>query len=175
VTSSVRVGDAAAIVRVGDADHCVATWHGVFIVIWRSETSASAVANMIRLLRAFMAAQRDPITLVMIIESASRVPNARARSEFAMMSRDLVPKMNVAVIVPEGGGFRVATVRGVAIALTALLPHKVPFKFVDTVGQAAAAIAPHLRAATGGATAFARAVAAMRAGLESPGEEGGGR
>jgi hypothetical protein len=154
-----------AVFRARDADHCVATWHTVFIVVWRFETAASAVANMNRVLRAFMEEHPGPLTMVMIIEPTSRVPGAGARSEFAVLSRDLVPRMALAVIVPEGGGFRVATVRSVAIALTVLLPHKVPFKFVDTVDQASAAIAPHLQEATGGAAAFARAVAAMRAKL----------
>jgi hypothetical protein len=157
--------DVDAVLRARDADHCVATWHGVFVVVWRFETAAIAVANMNRVLRAFMEEQPDPVTMVMIVESTSRVPGARARSEFAVLSRDLVPKMALAVAVPEGGGFRVATVRSVAIALTVLLPHKVPFKFVDTVDQASVAIAPHLREATGGAAAFTRAVAAMRARL----------
>jgi hypothetical protein len=151
-----------AVFRARDAGHCVATWYGVFLVIWRLETAASAVANMNRVLRAFMEEHPDPRTMVMIVESTSRVPGAGARSEFAVLSRDLVPKMALAVAVPEGGGFRVATVRSVAIALTVLLPHKVPFKFVDTVDQASAAIAPHLSAATGGAAAFTRAVVAMR-------------
>jgi hypothetical protein len=161
MSSLLRV-DAAAIVRVRDADHCVATWHRVFISVWRFRTPSGAIANMLRLLRAFMAEHGDPVTMVMIIESTSGVPDAGGRAELAALSRDLVPKMSVAVIVPEGGGFRVATVRGVAIALTVLMPHKVPFKFVDTVSQASVVIAPYLRKATGGPAAFASAVATMR-------------
>lgn len=161
MASLLRV-DAAAIVRAKDGDHCIATWQRVFISVWRFRTPPGAIANMHRLLRAFMAERGDPVSMVMVIESTSSVPDAGGRAELAALSRDLVPKMNTAVVVAEGGGFRVATVRGVAIALTVLMPHKVPFKFVDTVGQASMVIAPYLPKTTGGATAFVGAVAAMR-------------
>lgn len=71
--------------------------------------------------------------------------------------------MAVAIIVAEGGGFRAALIRGVGTALTVLLPHRVPFKFVTSAEQAIDLVLPHLSAGSKGASGLRLAIDEVRA------------
>jgi hypothetical protein len=155
--------DIRATVRAEDADHCIAVWNRTLIQLWRFATSGPAVSGMNRIARALLAEEGGPVTSIGIVEPTSDVPGAEARAELARFSRDFASRMALAVMVAEGGGFRGAIVRSVGVALTRLAPHKVPFKFVDTVEQGAMALAPHLPEATGGPSALMRAIAELRA------------
>jgi hypothetical protein len=152
-----------AAIRGHGAAYCFATWDRVLIEIWRLAVSAEIVAERNRIARMFMLEERQPISSLSIIEPLSPPPSDSARAELATFSRDLVPKMGVAVIVAEGGGFRAALVRGVGITLTTLMPHRVPFKFVHDVQEATVILAQHLSPAAGGAAGLERAVHDLRA------------
>jgi hypothetical protein len=110
-----------------------------------------------------LANEGGPVTCLFIVEASSPPPNDAARKELARFSRDIVPRMSLAVIVAEGGGFRAALVRGVGVALTTLMPHSVPFKFVNTVDEALALLKLHLSPTAGGAEGLRRALTEMRA------------
>src|SRR5262249_45293256 len=130
--------DTAAVVEALDGDHCVATWNETLIQIWRRATRDTAVIGASRITAEFVerAASRGPMTWLSIIERNSDVPTSRGRAELAKMSREILTRMKVAVAVTEGGGFRAATVRGVGTALTTLMPHRMPIKFVDGIDPA---------------------------------------
>jgi hypothetical protein len=49
------------------------------------------------------------------------------------------------------------------------MPHRVPFKFVNTVDEALVLLKPHLSQATGGTEALRRALAEMREQLTARG------
>lgn len=70
--------------------------------------------------------------------------------------------MVLAVVVAEGGGFRAALVRGVGIALSTMMPHRVPFKFVSEVEEALALLGPHLSKAGRGVAGLRDALGKLR-------------
>jgi hypothetical protein len=133
------------------------------IQIWRKAVAPEAVIEMNWTAGRLLAQEGDPVTCLFVVEPSSPPPNDGARKELARFSRDIVRRMALAVIVAEGGGFRAALVRGVGVALTTLIPHSVPFKFVNTVDDAVVLLKPHLSLAAGGATGLLHALAEMRA------------
>jgi hypothetical protein len=70
----------------------------------------------------------------------------------------VVPRLASAVLVAEGGGFRAALVRGVGVALTVLVPHRVPFKFCSGVQEGLKQIAPALVGSPGGVLGLSAAL-----------------
>ena len=80
----------------------------------------------------------------------------------------MVPKMAGAVLVAEGSGFRASLVRGVGLALTTLMPHRIPFKFVATVDEAVDHLAPKLRVTSGGSPVLKAVVERLRADMDTP-------
>ena len=158
----------AAVIRSRTSAYCFATWDLVFITIWRLSSTEASFVEMNRVAREFIAAGPRRVSYLSIVEGSAPPPPDVARDELARFSRDVVPQMAVAVIVAEGGGFRASFVRGVGIALTMLMPHKVPFKFAGSVQQGAVWIAPHLSPGSGGAVALDRAVEDLRAKIAVP-------
>ena len=159
--------DPKTLIRSAGAAYCFATWDRVLIEIWRLAVSAEIVAERNRIAEAFLLRSSEPVCSLSIIEPASPPPPDTARAQLATFSRDIVPRMAAAVIVPEGGGFRAAIVRGVGLTLTTLMPHRVPFKFLGSIQEAAMFLAPNLSPAAGGALGLKRAVDALRAEIGS--------
>jgi hypothetical protein len=132
-----------------DAEHAVGVWGDTLIEVWRGNAYAPAMAAMSAVARILVTRAPGRATCVFIVEASSPPPDDQARRVLAKFSREIVAKMAVAVVVAEGGGFRASLVRGVGIALTALLPHRVPFKFVNAVTEAWPLVSPHLPRGTG--------------------------
>jgi len=110
----------------------------------------------------FAGASVIPATMLFIVEASSPAPDEETRKNFATMSRDVVGKMAMGVIVSEGGGFRGALVRAVGVALTTIMPHRSPLKFVNDVETAVGLLKPHLVLSTGGVQGLLKAVADLR-------------
>lgn len=147
-------------VRAFDSDHCIATWQGVLIQVWRGATTPAAVRELKEIARAYIAEEGRPICSIAVIERTSPPPPDALRNQLAEFYRSV--DMNVAVVVAEGGGFRGAIVRGVGLTLSTLAPRSLPFKFVTTVEEATALIAPHLPPGAGGADGLRRIVDEIR-------------
>jgi len=158
----------AVVILLRDPACCFASWDNVLIEIWRFAPAPHLVSEKNRIAREFIAKCPARVCSVSIIEPTSPPPNDRARAELAKFSSEIVPQMALAIIVAEGGGFRAALIRGVGITLTALMPHRIPFKFVTDVAEAVALIVPHLSTAPGGARGLQHAVEEVRRQL-SPG------
>lgn len=156
--------DVSAIVHAKDSDHCVATWNQTFIQIWRFASTPAAIVEMNQLARVFVAEQPTPRTSLFIVEPTSAVPNAKARDELGIFSRDIVPQMSIAVVVPEGGGFRGSLVRGVGTALVAMMGARLPYTFAENVEQGVGLLAPHLPEGAS-PEALVRAIVELRATL----------
>jgi hypothetical protein len=152
-----------------DADRCVGTWNRTVIQIWRKVVVPEAVVEMNWTAGRLLAQAGEPVTCLFVVEPSSPPPNDGARKELARFSRDIVPRMALAVIVAEGGGFRAALVRGVGVALTTLAPHSLPFKFVNTVDNAMALLKPHVSIAAGGVDGLRMALGEMRAAMTERG------
>jgi hypothetical protein len=113
--------------------------------------------------RSLMTSQGEACSFLGIVEPTSPPPDEKARGELVKFISEVVPKLAIAVIVGEGGGFRASLVRAVGVTLTTLMPNRVPFKFPSSVDDAAILIAPHLSVGAGGVPGFRRALADARA------------
>lgn len=153
-------------VRTADANHVVATWDCVFIHIWRGEATSHAVGAMAITARAWLSELGGKACgSLSVIESTSPPPNDRVRPLLTAFYREFSPSMAHQLFVAEGSGFRVALVRGVGLAVSALAPSLLPFKFASSVPEAALVLASILTPGSGGAPALVEAVASARARL----------
>lgn len=151
------------LLQAADANRCVGMWSRTLIQIWRHTATPAAVVELNAIASKLLAKPGGPVTCLFVVEATSPPPNDGARKELAKFSRDIVRQMALAVIVAEGGGFRAALVRAVGVALTTLLPHAVPFKFVNTVDAALVLLRPHLSQEAGGTEGLRLALAELRA------------
>ena len=147
-----------------DDAFCLARWYDTGLSVYRGAATVAHVQQTIALCEQMLRDSSKRITFVSIIERTSPAPAESTRRQLASWSSNQVPRMAAAVLVAEGGGFRGALVRGVGVALTALAPHKVPFKFASTVVEAGDLLAPHISSAHGGALELRLAIAELRAG-----------
>lgn len=151
------------ITRSLDADHGVFTWDRVLIQVWRLGITADAVDALERVTLEY--AREQPggkISSLSIIERTSPPPAEHVRRDLSRFYKNLGPHLHEAIVVAEGGGFRAALVRGVGLALSSLAPNSLPFRFVDTIGSASMAIAPHLSPGAGGASGLLAVVERAR-------------
>jgi hypothetical protein len=150
------------IVRVVDKDHCVAVWDRVLVQIWHFATTVSAVAQLDTIARAYIAQVKAPISSIAIVERTSPPPGDEVRALLSKFYRDLAPQMSQQIVVADGGGFRGAIVRAVGLTLSTLSPGTLPFRFVGSVQEATALVAPHLSTGAGGEMALRRIVEGIR-------------
>jgi hypothetical protein len=157
-----------ALILAVDDDHCIAAWDRTLIQIWRRATTDRAASNMYTIARAFTAKHPRGANGLFIVESASEIPGAGARREFARFTQECVSKMACCAVVPEGGGFRAATVRSVVFGLGALLKPAFPYKFAADIDAATNLLAPNLSDGWGGREELRHAVTDIRARLDAP-------
>ncbi len=156
--------------RILEADgaYCLARYDRTLIAVWRGACTKASVDAMYAACETLLTDGSAQPTYISILEATAPAPPEAARAVLARWSRNQVPKLARAVIVAEGGGFRAATVRGVGVALSLLLPHRVALKFVGSVGEGADELAPFLR---GGRSAeLVLAVGQLRHALPANGE-----
>lgn len=125
------------------------------------------VSTMVQTCNELIANGKGPVTCIGIVERSSPPPEPPVRAALATWSRDVVPRMAGAVLVAEGSGFRASLVRGVGLALTTLMPHRIPFKFVATVEEAVDHIAPKVRVTSGGAPVLRGVIERLRADMDT--------
>ena len=130
--------------------------------IWRLEVTPEAVESLTKIGRAFVYDSKDPVSSLAIVESTSPPPSDKLRGALSTFYRDLAPRMKEQIMVAEGSGFRAALVRSVGLALSAISPNSLPFKFVGGVDEAAALIRPHLSPGAGGIEGLQRAIKDLR-------------
>lgn len=145
-----------------DADLCLATWHQTVIYVCRRVASVEHVKRLSAACQSLLETSRGPVTCLAVVERASPPPVDLVRREMAIWSRDVVPKLATAVIVPEGSGFRSSLVQGVVVFLTTIVPHQVPFKFAASVAGAAELLSRYLPTTSGGATELTAEIARIR-------------
>jgi len=145
-----------------DSDYFVAVWHQTIFTVFRGPATLQHVLKISQTCNGLLQENRGAVTYLSVIERSSPAPTETVRHALATWSRDVVSKMAVAVMVAEGGGFKNALVRGVGVALTVLLPHRVPFKFASTVEEGALLLAPFLLEIAQGSHELTLAIADTR-------------
>jgi hypothetical protein len=143
-------------------EHVFATWDRVLLQIWRLEVTQEAIDSLNKIGRAFVYESKEPVSSLSIVESTSPPPSDKLRGALSTFYRDLAPRMKEQIVVAEGSGFRSALVRSVGLALSAIAPNSLPFKFVGGVDEAAALIRPHLSPTAGGVEGLQRAIKDLR-------------
>ena len=146
-----------------EASHCFAIYDRVLLTIWRLEVTAEAVTDMRRIGKRLVADARGPVCILSVIEQTSPAPGEKLRAAISAFYRELASSTKQQIILPEGSGFRVAMVRSVGVALSAIARGSLPFKFVSSVEEAAALISPHLSPSAGGAAGLLSAIDNVRA------------
>lgn len=154
-------------IRSIDQNHAVATWDCVLLQVWRGEATPRAMQGLAEAGRALVAAQPGRACCSLsIIEASSPPPSEQVRPLISAIYRELAPGMRHQLFVAEGSGFRSAIVRGVGLAVSALAPSLLPFKFASSIEDAADTIASSLSAGSGGVPALLEAVKLVRARLD---------
>ena len=155
----------APVIKILEPGYCIATWDRVLLQIWRLEVTNEAVENLRRIGRAFVLESKQPVSSLSIVESTSPPPSDKLRGALSAFYRDLAAQMKEQIVVAEGSGFRSALVRSVGLALSAISPKTLPFKFVGGVEEAAVLIRPHLTPAAGGVAGLQQAIKDVRANM----------
>ena len=151
-----------ALILALDDDHCLAAWDRTLIQIWSRATTEMAASSMCSVAREFTLKHPRGSSGLFIVENASAVPGAGARRAFSRFTRESASKMVCCAVVPEGGGFRSATVRSVVFGLGVLLKPS-PYKFAADVDAATSLLAPNLSDGSGGRDKLRIAVTDVRA------------
>ena len=141
----------------------LAKWHGTVVGVYRGPATTQTATAVSALCVSLLEDAPGPVTCLMVVERSSPAPDDPVRRVLANWSRDVVPRLAAAVVVSEGGGFRSALVRGVGVALTALLPHRLPLKFAGSVEEATRSIERFLPDTSGGAPRLNAEIAQGRA------------
>ena len=152
----------AADVRSLTQHHCFATWDRVLVIIWRREVTPEGVDALSQIVKTFAENSKVPMSSLTIVESTSPPPNDKVRRPMSAVYRDAAPFMKEQIVVAEGSGFRSALVRSIGVALSAISPKTLPFKFASSIDEAAALVQPHLSASAGGAVGLKHALVELR-------------
>lgn len=154
---------AAPVIRHLDRNVALAIFDRVLLQVWRGEATPQAVQQLLAAGKELVARHQGVVcSSLSVVESTSPPPNDRVRPLLAACFRELAPHLVHQLFVAEGSGFRVAMVRGVGLAVSALAPSFLPFKFASSVSEAASTIAPTLSSQAGGAPALTGAVELLR-------------
>jgi hypothetical protein len=159
----VMTADRQATIVTFDADHCIATYNGTFVQIWRASTTSRAVSGLRSAARAHAARWPGPISAVILIEQAASLPDGDMRKQVAAFWSDLGARLLCTAVVQEGDGFRAAAVRGLMTGLMLLSRPTSPYKIFRTIGEASAWVVPQLeKAGERGSSDLAKTLEALR-------------
>jgi hypothetical protein len=126
-------------------DYLFATWQSAFLVVWRHETTADAVADMGPLVRSF-GSHHGAIALVVVVEATASLPAGGVREQLAASLQSAARFIRVSAVVHEASGFRAAAVRSVLAGLTLIVRPPYAHKIFAGLDHAAAWVAEHQRA-----------------------------
>ncbi len=130
-----------ATILKADKDHCCAIWRNVLIFVWREVTRPATVDEHRKYIENHVAKHRGPLSLFVITEPKSEMPDSPTREKLAGLLQAAAPVGCGAALVFEGTGFRGAAVRGVATLLNALARQPYPYKSFGTVEAGASWLA----------------------------------
>jgi hypothetical protein len=150
------------VVSIG-TDHCVATWQGFVIQIWRHGTSVEQARAVRAAARKLAQTREGALATIILIESGAAMPEAAARAELAGMAKDQATRMLRAAVAQEGRGFAAAAIRSIMIGMMLVAQNPFPHKVVASVGEACAWLATDPRLPREDVAALAAVVEGLRA------------
>jgi hypothetical protein len=137
-------GASSARVVVLQDNHCIATWRGFVIIIWRRETTAQGVADLRQALQR-LGPTSTGVGLLTIIEPNAPPPTSEVRDGLAAVLGEFGKLIKFSAVAFEGSGFRAAMVRGVVTGLTMLARMPYPHKVFAGVNEATQWLIPSLQ------------------------------
>jgi hypothetical protein len=138
-----------------------AIWHNVLIHIQTGAATPASIPNLAAGAKSILLRHRT-FAFILVIEPQAPPPAHSIRKQLTDFLNEYQPKIIRAIVVPEGGGFRAATVRGVGTAVSLLAPKAFNFSFCETIGDAAMKIGPVIEP-LGGAAALSQVIEQIRA------------
>jgi len=129
-----------------EKDYCLATWHEIFILIWRHETTLDGLRALDHALRDHERTYPGGCGLLTIIEQGAPMPSSDVRTAMARFMTEAARIIKSSAVTFEGAGFRAAAVRGVVTGLTMLARQPYPHKVFATVDEAARWLSGSLKA-----------------------------
>lgn len=142
-------------VLVRDGDHLIFTYDHVLATIWKLETRAEAVKQLVRFASDFAARLRPPrFCLLTVVEESAVLPTAAVRADLASMLRHSTPNLIRFATAIEGTGFRAAAVRGVATSIAILTRQEFPHRVFSSAEVALPWLAEGLARELGAAPAL---------------------
>jgi hypothetical protein len=119
--------DATEEIRVlrREASHAVATVGRTLVVLWQTETSAHAVAELATSLAQF-AKEVGRLGLLQVIGDRAVVPDTAARTALATLLKANESRLVASAVVFEGAGFRASAIRSIVIGISMLSRPKYP-------------------------------------------------
>jgi hypothetical protein len=130
--------------------HAIGSYRNVVIVLWRGETTLSAVAQLREVLRELIAEYPEGIGLIQVVETSAPPPDAVARKAIARLLAQERGYLKGSALVFEEGGFRMAAVRAIVSGIATLARPGYPHVVFATVLEAADWLVELLPAASGG-------------------------
>jgi hypothetical protein len=124
-----------------DTNHILGVWKSIVIVVWRNETTVSAIVELGNCLQDHSNLLGKPIGLFMVAERRAPLPTADSRKASADVLQ--VARLAFSALTFEGTGFRAAAVRGVVTGISMLAKQAFPHKAFATVEDAAAWASQH--------------------------------
>lgn len=142
-----------------DAD-IAAAWHNVLIHVQKGAATPASIPNLTAAAK-WILLRHKTFVFLLIVEVQAPPPDASARKQLMEFLNVYQDKMVRSIVIPEGGGFRAATVRGVGTAVSLLAPKSFAYSFCESVSDAATKIRDVLEP-LGGTAALIRVLDEIR-------------
>jgi hypothetical protein len=138
-----------------------ATWHNVLIHIQKGSPTPASIPNLTAAAKAILLKHKT-FVFILIVEPQAPPPPTATRKQLTDFLDLFKEQIIRSIVIPEGGGFRAATVRGVGTAVSLLAPKSFNFSFCESVAEAATKI-QQVVAPLGGGGALHQVVEEVRA------------
>lgn len=128
----------SAALRVATADHILATWRNVVILVWRKDTTLAGVEDAQRVYDGLAKEHPNGVFLMTIVEFGAPMPPPDVRDALARFLASGAGRTILSAVAHEGTGFRAAAVRSVVTGLAVLAKLPYPHKVFATADEACA-------------------------------------
>lgn len=154
-------GSSAQVIKV-DTNHCLGSCGPVLVLVWRRESTRSAVMDAMRAVQALRALHPGGLGIIVVVEPTAAPPSGEIRRALAETLGSLGPVVKRSALVHEGTGFRAAAVRAVVTGLSAIAQQPYPHQVFDSVDLAATWVMQGLPREATSAEELREAIGALR-------------
>ncbi|TPV95453.1 MAG: hypothetical protein B7733_09875 [Myxococcales bacterium FL481] len=132
-------------VTEASADHVLATYKNLSIVIWRLNTQPNACRALHRQTNRLADKFPDGVGLLTVVERSAPMPSTESRKLIASFFAGST-RIKASAVAMEGSGFRASAVRSVVAGLTMMAKQPFPHKVFATLAVGLHWLVPELNA-----------------------------